>query len=63
MLFNVFGSAQLSLNVTWAPHLAAKIPGNAVPQPISRIFLFGRAFRRSHRNHASNGAQRQVNNE
>lgn len=37
--FNAFDNVQLSLKITFAPNLAANIPGNAVPQPISSIRL------------------------
>lgn len=44
-----------SVNVTIAPHLAATIPGNEVPEPTSKILLPGSSSLCSHIIHASTG--------
>lgn len=48
--FRAFGNVQLSLKITLAPNLAANIPGNAVPQPISSIRLPTNFSRWIHKN-------------
>lgn len=44
-----------SVNVTIAPHLAATIPGNEVPEPTSKILLPGNSSLCSHIIQASTG--------
>lgn len=56
----LLGRVADSLRVTWAPHLAAKIPGRAVPEPNSNTLLPESSERFSQRNQASTGADGQV---
>ncbi|MPC26340.1 hypothetical protein E2C01_019475 [Portunus trituberculatus] len=54
------GSCPESERITWAPHLAATIPGSAVPAPISRTVRLAKALRWCHTYCANTGAQGQV---
>ncbi|KAI8046755.1 hypothetical protein M5D96_002968 [Drosophila gunungcola] len=54
------GRMQLSVSTTWARHLAARMPGRAVPLPSSRMRFPASVCRRSQRKWASTGAQGHV---
>lgn len=60
MCCRLLGRVAESLRVTVAPHLLATMPGNAVPDPSSRIFLPGSSLRCSQRNQARTGADGQM---
>lgn len=60
MWLSVFGRVEQSLRVTRAPSFDANIPGRAVPDPSSRMFLSRSVSRWLYKNKARKCAEGQV---